>query len=319
MLIKDAKYKAWQAGIEAAPWFQALTAEQKANLIGLRVRWIWTHTQMREAPDVQEFRIYFQPDHVNVLQGQVTAVTPVGSIECDLTTTIQGNRPANSFAGAWIRVSNEAFKIGSTLAGSPLRLRVTNIGPNKDVRPAANKFCSIVIPENHPEFVDYADAKNWSERWTVVPYSDPRGVDEQKVVADSLGNELTGTSASVTGNRIDLDGSPDLSSLVAVGEHIVLDADQARADKSYLIVKVDDVAKRVWVAGTPATGGPPSGWKTVYPSRRYDVLLPMAGDADHTGIPLLPPLARPIAYAQVSVSAADGNANGIIRARTSIR
>ena len=44
-----------------ATWRDTLSAAERKTLIGLRVRWKWTEAQMRQAPDVREFRIYFHP------------------------------------------------------------------------------------------------------------------------------------------------------------------------------------------------------------------------------------------------------------------
>ncbi|HEY3384744.1 MAG TPA: hypothetical protein VGK32_23530 [Vicinamibacterales bacterium] len=304
-LVKDAAYATWRATIVGAAWFQALTSDGQRTFTGLRVRWLWTHAHMRQAPDVQEFRIYFQSGQVDVLQGTVVAVTAATATESDLVTDIAGNRPADTFAGASIRVGLDAFKIESTQAGSPLRLRVTNIGPLRDVAPQSNKSCSIAIPEGHVEFVDYTDPTAWEERFAIVPYADSRGVAVQIPAADALGVLLDGVGAAVAGTRVSLDGLPDLSGLAGVGEQLVLDADTNRTNRTYLIVAVDDTNKQVEVDGSPNTAGALSAWRIVYPLRSYDVLLPLATDAEHSGISLATPLARPVAYGQVSVSAAD--------------
>lgn len=49
-LNADAVYQAWRAGLPPAI---------RSGLVGVRVRWRWTATQMRQAPDVREFRIYY--------------------------------------------------------------------------------------------------------------------------------------------------------------------------------------------------------------------------------------------------------------------
>ncbi|HYF66432.1 MAG TPA: hypothetical protein VD886_26625, partial [Herpetosiphonaceae bacterium] len=55
LLMRDAAYQAWRATLSAAE-------RDNPNLIGLRVRWTWTSAQMYQAPDTQEFRIYYDPD-----------------------------------------------------------------------------------------------------------------------------------------------------------------------------------------------------------------------------------------------------------------
>jgi hypothetical protein len=304
-LVKDAAYHTWRAGIEAAAWFKALSSDSQRTFTGLRVRWLWTHTQIRQAPDVAEFRIYFQPGQVNVLQGTVVSTTPVTATETDLLTDIPGTRPADTFANLSIRIGLENFRIVSTRAGAPLQLRVRNVGPSEDITPQARNSCSIVIPQGHLEFIDYGKAAAWQERWAIVTYDDPRAVTQQIPATDSLGVTLSGAGGVVTGARVSLGGSPDLAGLAGVGEQLVLAADTARANKTYLIVAVDVAGNQVEVDGLPDTGGAPSAWQIVYPLRRYDILLPAPADTVHDTLPLDTPLAMPIAYGQVSVSAAD--------------
>lgn len=52
IVVRDAALDAWRATLPAA---------QRNTLIGLRVRWRWTVAQQRQAPDTQEFRIYWNP------------------------------------------------------------------------------------------------------------------------------------------------------------------------------------------------------------------------------------------------------------------
>lgn len=52
VVVRDAALDAWRA---------ALPAAQRDTLVGLRVRWRWTAAQQRQAPDTQEFRIYWHP------------------------------------------------------------------------------------------------------------------------------------------------------------------------------------------------------------------------------------------------------------------
>jgi hypothetical protein len=52
VVVRDAALDTWRAGLPAA---------QRNTLIGLRVRWRWTVAQQRQAPDTQEFRIYWNP------------------------------------------------------------------------------------------------------------------------------------------------------------------------------------------------------------------------------------------------------------------
>lgn len=51
-VIADAAYLAWRTSLPVAV---------RGTLVGLRVRWRWTATQIRQAPDTKEFRVYFNP------------------------------------------------------------------------------------------------------------------------------------------------------------------------------------------------------------------------------------------------------------------
>jgi hypothetical protein len=59
MLLRDAAFTTWWTAIEPT-WWNSLGANQD-RVLPLRVRWKWTASQMLQAPDTQEFRIYFNP------------------------------------------------------------------------------------------------------------------------------------------------------------------------------------------------------------------------------------------------------------------
>ena len=317
-ILKDAAYNTWYNSLTTSTWYQSLTETEKKNLIGLRVRWLWTHTQMRQAPDTKEFRIYYHPDYMNAMLGTIQSITPVISspAESDVVTDIAVNSPlVDAYKGAWLQVSSTSFEVLSSQGGSPLRLRVGNSGPNKDNRPPSNVPCTLVIPEGHSKYTNYDAAANWQERYHVVDYNS--NVTQSLVsVRDASNNELTGSAAAIvavaaTDSKISLDGSPDLSRIrqLVVGEHIFLAADTNRQDKTYQIISVDNTAKTVTVAGTPnVAAGTTSTWKIGFPLRTYEIFLPEAGTAPGAGLPLVTSLTEPIKYASISVSAADDKA-----------
>ena len=51
-VLQDDAYQKWRA---------TLSPDEQQSLIGLRVRWRWTHQHARQAPDAREFRIYYHP------------------------------------------------------------------------------------------------------------------------------------------------------------------------------------------------------------------------------------------------------------------
>ncbi len=50
-LVRDQSY---------SDWYSTLDPQEQDSVVGLRVRWLWTDSHMRQAPDTREFRVYFQ-------------------------------------------------------------------------------------------------------------------------------------------------------------------------------------------------------------------------------------------------------------------
>jgi hypothetical protein len=144
-VLKDAAYTAWWNALTASPSYQALSQEAKKNLIGLRVRWLWTAAQMQQAPDTREFRLYYHAGQMNALLGRTLRVSAVNSTESEVETNIPNTQPANIYVGLWLRVGADAFTIVASQSGSPLRVRVRNIGPHNDIRPHATTPCTLAI------------------------------------------------------------------------------------------------------------------------------------------------------------------------------
>lgn len=118
-LLEDAAYAAWKA---------TLSTSERDSLIGLRVQWQWTQAHMREAPDTNEFRIYYQAGRLNALAGTVTAVVPASSGESNVTTDIVNTHGADAYAGAHLRIGSDAYPIVGSSPDSPLQLRVRDLG-----------------------------------------------------------------------------------------------------------------------------------------------------------------------------------------------
>ena len=142
-VLKDAAYSAWWNALTASAWYHALPELDKKHLTGLRVRWQWTHMHMRQAPDTNEFRIYYHPDPMNVLVGQSLGVTATNPDESNVVTDVSNSLPADAYKGLWLQVGNDTFKIKSSQPGNPLRLTVLNIGAKHEIQPKANMPCSL--------------------------------------------------------------------------------------------------------------------------------------------------------------------------------
>jgi hypothetical protein len=94
------------------------------DIVGLRVRWQWTQAHILQAPDIREFRIYYQPGRMNSFNGTITNISAANTRECVIDTDISNIHPADAYRGAWLQIGGTAYKIVSSRGGNPLRLRV---------------------------------------------------------------------------------------------------------------------------------------------------------------------------------------------------
>ena len=152
-LLRDAAYETWRA---------SLPPEERDSVLGLRVRWEWPESLMRQAPDVKEFRIYLQSGRPNAVAGRVRAVERLGPRESRIEVE---HPPGFLERGIELQVAGRTFRIldiedGSTLRMSH-RLRV-------DGFPPANAPCALVTPPSSRMHIDYRAATAWQERYYVV-------------------------------------------------------------------------------------------------------------------------------------------------------
>jgi len=119
-VMQDAAYLAWHS---------SLNPEDRNTLVGLRVRWLWTVAHMAQAPDIREFRIYYQPGRINALLGNILSVSMISLEESEVTVEISNGHPARAYVGALLQTGPNAFKIVEASDGAGLCLHVKNIGP----------------------------------------------------------------------------------------------------------------------------------------------------------------------------------------------
>lgn len=160
---RDAAYTAW---------FASLSPGEQASVVGLRARWRWTAAHMRQAPDAQEFRLYYQGGRLNSLLGRTTTIAAAGAAETTVGTDIANAQPADAYVGCSLKLGPSTYSVLGSGAGTPLELRVSNLGPQHDVRPPPNARCEINIPNTSPLFVNYAGAHAWAERYYVVGFDE---------------------------------------------------------------------------------------------------------------------------------------------------
>ena len=162
-VLADAAWQSWRASLSAA---------ERDNVVGLRVRWRWGTAQQRQAPDTREFRVYVEPALANTLRGRVTGVTAASATESLVATDIASTQGSDAFAGTTIRVAGSGFAVVGSDAASPLRLRVRNIGPADDVAPAPRERISLSIPAWHALYTDLSDATAWATRMAVCGFDE---------------------------------------------------------------------------------------------------------------------------------------------------
>jgi hypothetical protein len=278
-LIKDAAYTAW--------WNKL----QNKTVIGLRVRWAWPESHMVQAPHTREFRIYYEPGHLNALLGTTRAVVAASSTESDVTTNIPTSAPAQSYVGASLHAGEDAFVIVGS-EGSPLRVRVRNVGPHRNITPGVNILCTVAIPPAYS--AGTASVRNGSTvvtgagtTWT-TPLAGmlfQMATDERSYRIASVVSETQLTLAQP------YDGSTKSDRVYSILHPQFIDYSKAlNWGKRYYVVNFD----QHWTAGTDADGRP---------VRRYEIFLPE--DVTQEGVRLIASRTEPIVYANIGVSAAD--------------
>ncbi|HEX5873356.1 MAG TPA: hypothetical protein VFY60_01830, partial [Pyrinomonadaceae bacterium] len=274
-LIKDAAYVAWR--------------EKFPNAVGLRVRWAWPEAHMVQAPQTREFRVYYQPGHLNALPGNTRSVVAASESESTVTTDLPNSELPGSYAGAALQAGEDAFVIVGSEAGSPLRVRVRNIGPAHKIAPRSNVPCTIAIPPVYAA----GTATVWNG---------------SKIVT---GNG-TGWTTTLAGLLFQMATDERVYRIARVDSPTQLTLEQPYAgfskservygirhprfidyslpvnwQRRYHVVNFD----QNWTAGTDAEGRP---------VRRYDVFLSLDPAQD-----LITTRNNPIIYANIGVSAAD--------------
>ena len=302
-VLKDAAYHAWR---------ETLSSTERETLIGMRVRWQWRMSHFLQAPDTREFRIYYQADRLNAQVGQIVSVTATGDEQSIVNTNLTNTLAANAYTGAYLVVEPDSFSILESEAGSPLVLQVKNIGPSDKIRPQSKNPCTVSIPPDHDEFVDYTESSAWQQRYYVVSY-DQHFREMIPAQRDSDNYELVGNFATASEAVVSLENNdpnlndPNLADVKANFNVLYLENDTARPSKLYQILAVNDEEKTLTLDGAPDLGDEPSAWIIGIPEplRQYEVFLPASEDTYRESLPLAVSLANPVVYAQIGISVAD--------------
>ena len=106
LVTKDAPYRQWRAAHPGAH--------------GLRVSWVWTEQNARQAPDTERFRLHFSSGRQNAVTGWVTAVTPSSDTKCSVTFVLDGalDEPSatDAYAGTRLQAGGHAFTVAGSAA-----------------------------------------------------------------------------------------------------------------------------------------------------------------------------------------------------------
>jgi hypothetical protein len=292
-VVKDSVYNDWLTRLNKTDWYQHLSESEKLNLIGFRVRWQWPQTHIDQAPHTREFRIYYQPGTLNAILGKTKTVVDEGT-ESVVTTDIPNNEQASSYIGCALYAGQDGFVIVGSEAGTPLRVRVRNVGPKNNITPPPNTPCTVVTPPAYSEgLVSVAigsrvvtgDRTNWNstlegELFQVA--TDSRAYRVESVTSQShlvLEEPYTGATK---GDRV-----------YSIRHPRFVDYSLPTSwEKRYYVVGFD----KNWTPGTDKSG---------QPVRQYDIILPVPEESVHAGIPLVASRTEPIVYAHAGVSAAD--------------
>lgn len=290
-------------------WFATLSAEEQGTTLGLRVRWLWSFAQMRQAPDTAEFRVYLNPGLDNNFKGRITSVTAVGADISQVTTTIANTHGVNAWNGAILRSGSRSFTVSGSQAGTPLVLEVANLGTANNSAPVAGLRCNVALlggtQSSHPLATDFSRPTAWADRIWVVGIDDYMA--EGVIPSQSASGEtLAGADTTVTGNVATLPPGTDISGVQVLNTHLFLADDTARPSRLYRIMSLDAPARQLVLDGVPALlGAAASDWEVGVRVRRYELFLPAPGDGDRSGLTLTPSRTEPVAYAQVGVTAVD--------------
>lgn len=295
-LIRDAAYDSW---------FATLSASEKQTVTGLRVRWLWTYAQMRQAPDTHEFRLYYQDGQPNLLKGRVTGVAPAVADHSTVNTNITHTYPANALVGCYIRTGSRSFVITASSAASPLVLTVKNNAPDFSIPPGDGGVCSIAIPPANAHYQELTKATQWQDRVWVVNYNENYREGVAAAPEPGTDQQLAGENATAAASVITLPAGRNISGIRPFYAHVYLAEDTARASRIYKVIGVNNVTHQLMLDGNPNLTGGSSGWELGVLIRRYEIFLPVPGNANRDGVPLAPSIQQPVAYGQVGVTAVD--------------
>jgi hypothetical protein len=283
-VIQDAAYNAWRT-------------PARANIIGLRVRWLWTGKQMQQAPDTKEFRIYLKAGSSMQNAALVTnwdrRVAAVGIGEQVLTEVLVPavTAAAVDLAGLQATASGNVVTLAD---GAPLDQIDPGGGLQLQLADATGTLTFMVQaidPVARTVTVAQTPVLAGASAWALGP-------------AQLQGQSATAASAVVT-----LADAPPLARLTI--DALELDLPGATGGRTrFTVLQIDSVHGTVTLDAAPVLTGT-SAWTLGVVERSYEVFLPgapLAAPLDFI-LPASPSDGIPVVYALVGVTAADDKTN----------
>lgn len=303
----------WQPG---KAWLEANAKLVSTSTFGARVRWNWPRTAERQAPDLQEFRVYLRPGASGIWRGNVktawTSPNDVKGIHGFLLTVLDpGLVSAADLIGGTLRVGDtaatiEAAQVGPVASGGEqlVTVHVHLPPPHQPEALAPGEPCTLISPGKQANAAGVTQAP-W-QRQQVVTKAEGTSVFE--VFRDDDGQPYALPVVDVTPDalRLGLETPlnavfPGLWQVIAVGTLPGGGLDWAN-QQVFDVVKVDLGERLIYTDPAPTKLAWVAGYMRAYlgqVSTMFECYLPL-----DTLVPE-PPANQPKAWFEVAVSAAD--------------
>ena len=298
-VLKDAAYKTWWNALTASAWYQALSEEQKKNLIGLRVRWQWTLAHSLQAPDTHEFRIYYQQGQMNAVLGRIVAVRAISATESEVDVDVPASLGASQLVGAWLREGASAFKVNGWEGGGSCCLKVQNIELRANIGKISVEQGSAAVKGRDTSWSGDLAGMGLQVDGDSALYTIATVDSLTHLTLDKNYSGTTGGGKNYSLYKIPRAGVPctfEIPPPVNSSRHpLFVDYGAATnwSDRIY-VVGYDEH----WSQPTDAGGNP-------LPFRQYEIFLPAPSGEFRAGLPLTASQIEPIVYAHIGISAAD--------------
>lgn len=132
------------------------------------VKWAWSGLQQLYHDSVDGFHLYLKQGSLNVLRGQVTAVSTTATGQFSVRTDIQAGLVVNELSGTYASIGPNKYRIRSHSSGRNLRFELEYLG-EPIVTPEIDQLFVHNLTADHSAFVDYNDTGRWGHAYGKVP------------------------------------------------------------------------------------------------------------------------------------------------------